>query len=147
MSTGSVKPTVKRDRDLAGKPEEAYVWMRLLQHGMLPCLPLVDCRGFDALVRLTDARCVRLQVKSRGEPLPATGGYGEQIKSLWWTEGVLGFDYLVIVLRLEGEDGYQAWVVPADVIQPRLKSRGDLTLSRKLLRVDWARYRECWNLD
>ena len=132
----------------SGKAAEAYVWMRLLEHGTVPCIPLVDCEGFDALVRLTDGRCVRVQVKSRGESLPSTGAYGEQVKSLWWdtVEKSLAFDYLVIVLPSLGKDSCEAWVVPADVVRSRLSDRGDLTPSGKLLREDWAQYRECWTL-
>ena len=133
---------------ISGKSAEAYVWMRLLEHGMIPCIPMVDCQGFDALVKLSDGRYVRLQVKSRGESLPSTGAYGEQVKSLWWHEDEksLAFDYLVIVLPLQSTGGYEAWVVPADIVRSRLSDRGDLTPSGKLLREDWALYRECWTL-
>ncbi len=132
-----------------GKAAEAYVWMRLLEHGMVPCIPMVDCDGFDALVRLIDGQCLRVQVKSRGEPLPSTGAYGEQVKSLWWDEREksLAFEYLVIVLPLQSTGGYEAWIVPADVVRSRLSDRGDLTPSGKLLREEWAKYRESWNLS
>ena len=125
---------------ITGKAAESYVWMRLLEHGMIPCIPMVDCEGFDALVRLTDGRYVRIQVKSRGESLPSTGAYGEQVKSLWWDsdEKSLAFEDLVIVLPLQSTGGYEAWIVPADVMRSRLSNRGDLTPSGKLLREDWA---------
>ena len=131
-----------------GKAAEAYVWMRLLEHGMIPCIPMVDCEGFDALVRHTGGRYVRIQVKFRGESLPSTGAYGEQVKSLWWDsdEKSLAFEYLVIVLPLQSTGGYEAWIVPADVMRSRLSDRGDLTPSGKLLREEWAQYRECWTL-
>ena len=132
---------------LAGKAAEAYVWMRLLEHGIVPCLPVVDCQGFDALVKTSDGRCVSLQVKSRGEPLPE--GYGNQIKGLWWdkTEKSLAFDYLVIVLAVEGGEGHQAWIVPVDELRPCVSEGGDLTLSHRLLQVAWAPYRENWAFD
>ncbi len=132
---------------LAGKAAEAYAWMRLLEHGMVPCLPLVDCQGFDALVRTSDGRCVRLQVKSRGEALPE--GYGNQIKKLWWKETLksLAFDYLVIVLASDGKEGHEAWVIPVDKVRPHVSEAGDIALSRKLLQEEWIRYHERWSLE
>jgi len=137
------------DATVVGKAAEAYVWMRLLEKGMIPCLPMVDCQGFDALVRMQDGRCVRMQVKSRGTPLPVAGPYGEQIKSLWWDrrDESLAFDFLVITLPLETGGGYEAWAIPVEAVRPRLGKGGDLTLSPKLLREDWGIYRECWRLD
>jgi len=137
------------DSTVVGRAAEAYVWMRLLERGMIPCIPMVDCQGFDAIVRMADGQCVRVQVKSRGTPLPTTGAYGEQIKSLWWdkTDESLAFDYLVISLPLEGAGGYEAWVIPVEVVRGKLSKGGDLTLSQKLLRGDWDIHRERWTLD
>lgn len=130
-----------------GKAAEAYVWMRLLEHGMIPCIPLVDCEGFDALVKTPNGGCARVQVKSRGEPLP--GGYGNQIKALWWEKDKrsLAFDYLAIVARWEGKEGYVAWMVPTKEVENELTKSGDLTLGKHRLEVDWNKYRECWDLS
>ncbi len=132
---------------LVGKVAEAYTCMRLLQHGLIPCVPLIDCQGFDVLVRIPDGRYVRLQVKSRGEALP--DGYGNQIKKLWWseTEKSLAFDYLVIVLTLDGREGREAWVIPVDKVRPHVSEGGDITLSPELLDEEWKRYEEQWSLD
>ena len=133
---------------MKGTAAEAYVWMRLLEHGMVPYLPMLDAEGADAVVRTAGGRHVRVQVKSRGRPLPDTGSYGEQVKGLWWEPRTLAFDYLVIVLPLDTVGGYEAWVVPAKVVRDKLgEGRGDITLSRRLLRGVWAAYHEKWSLD
>ncbi|MEE9325459.1 MAG: hypothetical protein V3U90_07940 [Dehalococcoidia bacterium] len=129
-----------------GKVAEAYVWMRLLQHGPVPYVPLADIEGADLVVRTADKKLVKLQVKSRGFALPKTGGYGYQIKNLWRGENTLAFDYLVIVLPQNNPQEHEAWVVPKREVRRRLTPRGDLNLTLKLLRQEWKKYHEQWNL-
>jgi len=137
---------VAKTRSSQGTACEAYVWMRLLEQGAIPCIPLVDCEGYDALVRLPQGGCARVQVKSRGEPFP--GGYGNQLKDLYWDKDKrsLAFDYLAIATTWEGKEGYVTWMVPSDEVERALTKRGDLTLGRQRLETDWARYRENWDI-
>ena len=125
-----------------GKAAEAYVWTRFLEHGFVPYVPLLDVEGVDLIIRTREGEFFNLQVKSRGEPDP----YGLQIKKLWREEGKLAFDYLVIVVPLEDERGYESWIVPAREVKHRVSNAGYITLKQDLLRQDWQQFHENWRL-
>ena len=128
----------------SGKAPEAYVLMRILQNHMVPYLPVLDAQGIDAIVRTDEDRIAQLQIKSRGLPIPGEGE-GNQIKSL--PRGSSPFDFLIIVLPIdESQQELEAWVVPAIDLQACLSPRGDLTMSRRLLRETWDRFHENWEL-
>ena len=135
-----------------GKIAEAYAWMKLLEHGMMPYLPMVDVSGVDVLVETRNGQFAKLQIKSRGSSVPdkGQGSYGEQIKGLWWEQNKLAFDYLVIVLpKAESPHiDYETWIVPKTAVQRRLKpgGRGDLTMSVRLMREEWKEYHEKWDI-
>ncbi|MCH8090414.1 MAG: hypothetical protein IH955_10435 [Chloroflexi bacterium] len=130
-----------------GKAAESYVWTRLLEHSYVPYVPLLDVKGVDLVVETPEGGFCKLQVKSRGFPLPEKGSYGEEIKDLWWTEGEVAFDCLVIVLPKNDSQGHEAWVVPALEVKEHLSSKGgDLTLSRRLLLQEWKQFHENWRL-
>ena len=126
-----------------GKAAEAYVWMRILQRHMIPYLPVLDVQGIDAIVRTGEDKIARLQIKSRDWPVSGED-FGEQIKSL--PQGSSPFDFLVIVLPDDAKHGYEAWIVPTQDLQTRLSSRGDLTMSRRLMRETWSSFHEAWEL-
>ena len=125
-----------------------------MEHGMVSYLPMVDVSGVDVVVEPRNGKWAKLQIKSRGTPCPALGKgpYGEQIKSLWWDQHKkeVAFDYLVIVSPKTGppQTGYEAWVVPKTVVNNRLKpeGRGDLTMSVRLMREEWQKYHEKWEI-
>jgi hypothetical protein len=116
--------------------------MRILAHDMVPYLPVSDSQGIDAIVRTEEGKTARLQIKSRGWPVSGED-FGEQIKSL--PRDSSPFDFLIIVLPLGSEGGYEAWVVPDQVLQKRMSPSGDLNLSRRLLREDWCKFHEAWD--
>ncbi len=128
---------------VSSKVAEAYVWMRILENDMIPYLPVLDVQGIDAIVRTSADRITRLQIKSRGWPVSGED-FGEQLKSL--PQGTSPFDFLVIVLPDDSLHGYEAWIVPEKELQERLSPRGDLTMSRRLLRETWDRFHEEWDL-
>ena len=136
----------RRDTMRKGKAADHYASMRLLQNNMVPYIPVVDYAGVDLVVETSAGAFAKIQVKSRGFPLPERGSYGEQIKDLWWSEGIVAFDYLIIVLPKEEPGTYESWVVPASTVKERLSKGGDLTLTVKLLREEWREYSEGWQL-
>jgi len=109
---------------LSGKAAEAYVWTRFLEHGFVPYVPLLDVEGVDLIIRTRERKFFNLQVKSRGFPLPEKSSYGYQIKGLWWTEGEVAFDLLVIVLPKEDSQDHEAWIVPACKAKHRISNGG-----------------------
>ena len=128
--------------------------MKLMEHDMVPYLPMVDVSGVDVVAETRNGKLAKLQIKPRGMPCPALGkgSHRVQIKSLWWGQykKEVAFDYLVIVLPKTGppQTGYKAWVVPKTVVQNRLKpeGRGDLTMSVRLIREEWKKYHEKWEI-
>lgn len=127
-----------------GKRAELYVFQKLLDHDIVPYIPLVDVEGVDLLVKTAAHGYVGIQIKSRGILVTHTDFNGTQIKNLRRGAAHLSFDYLVIVLRQGTSGGYEAWVVPANGVAPELSQGGDLNMSAHLLNFKWGGFKENW---
>ena len=133
-----------------GKLGELYVFMKLIEGGAMPFLPIADIRGVDAVVRKKDGTYVEIQVKATYPPEQA--GYFN-------VRNLIPRENLFIVCLIMGLEIPEAWILPSIIyVGHATKRKGDdktvhllsLGLGETKLeqsrRKKLAEYREAWHL-
>jgi len=134
-----------------GKLGELYVFMKLIEGGAMPFLPIADIRGVDAVVRKKDGTYVEIQVKATYPPKQA--GYFN-------VRNLIPRKNLFIVCLIMGiEEIPEAWILPSIIFVDHATKRkvddktvhllslglGETKLEQSR-RKKLARYRENWSL-
>jgi len=132
-----------------GKLGELYVFMKLIEGGAMPFLPIADIRGVDAVVHKKDETYVEIQVKATWPPEQA--GYFN-------VTNLTPRNNLFIVCLIMGREVPEAWILPSAVFKKHatMRKRGDKTVHLLSLglgetkleqsrREKLTQYHENWN--
>ena len=126
-----------------GKLGELYVFMKLIEGGAMPFLPIVDIGGVDAVVRKKDGTYVEIQVKLTEKP-----------DMLGWfnvPDLVPRENFFIVGIEVR-EQGYGVWIFPSQVFADHTTKRRQLGLDSGIrkygqrLREKLAEYHEAWHL-
>ena len=90
-----------------GKLGELYVFMKLIEGGAMPFLPIADIRGVDAVVPKNDGTYVEIQVKTTWPPEQA--GYFN-VTNLTPRENLF-----IVCLIMGMEEIPEAWILPSTI--------------------------------
>lgn len=107
---------------LVGKRGELFVFHRLLDHGVVPYVPLIDVEGVDCLVRKRGGGCHELQIRVCNTPKTPC----------WWNTGAAPdrVDYFFVLLEPPPFSDGKTWVVPAAAARAHVTGSGSLDLGR-----------------
>ena len=132
-----------------GKLGELYVFMKLIEGGAMPFIPIADTKGVDAVVRKKDGTYVEIQVKATYPPEQA--GYFN-------VRNLIPRKNLFIVCLIMGiEEIPEAWILPSTIFVAHATKRkvdnktvhllslglGETKLEQSR-REKLAEYREAW---
>ena len=126
-----------------GKLGELYVFMKLIERGAMPFMPIADIGGIDAVVRKKDGTYVEIQVKTTEKP--------EQ-RGWFNVPGLMPKENFFIVGIEVSKKGYEVWIFPSQVFADHTTKRRQLGLDSgirkygKRLREKLADYYEAWPL-
>jgi hypothetical protein len=125
-----------------GKLGELHVFMKLIERGAMPFLPICDITGIDAVVRKKDGTYVEVQVKTTVKPSQ---------RGWFNVPGLIPRENLFIVGIEVSEEGYGVWIFPSQVFADHTTKRRQLGLNSgtrtgQPLREKLAEYYEAWSL-
>lgn len=86
-----------------GKRGELFVFAQLLQHGIIPYVPLLDIEGVDCLARKGDGGYLKIQVKTNNTPA----------SPLWWNTPKVPADADYILIFVSVPRDWACWIFAA----------------------------------